>query len=223
DVPAAHDARLELAPLQPAVNDHEKHIFALRRELVRHLGLGTVPDPRVGEGVHGLQASDDALGDVPLADLALPVLLGCGLLAREARVVELEAALAADAQVELARGEPFRALVGLGDVGPDPLERPGQEALEAHGAGLDEGDGWLHGFLLRLGWGGVEDSFRAASIASSARRAASRESRRADQNSRVFSIHWVRSSNGFGSSARKWSRPETRRRTSPARSRRRMC
>ena len=60
-------------------------------------------------------------------------------------------------------------------------------------------------------------------MASSARSAASRRSSRELQKSRVSCIQRVSSSKGRGSSARKWSRPEMRRRTSPARSRILMC
>src|SRR5262249_50301851 len=121
---------------------------------------------------------------------------------------------------ELAGGEPLGALLALDDVGPHPLDGTGEEALHPDGVLADEagveGLGLHFGFLL-------DEVLRAFSIASSARSAASRASRREFQNSRVSRIHWVSSSNGRGSSARKWSRPSTRRRTRPARSRSLMC
>src|SRR5438067_1408254 len=70
------------------------------------------------------------------------------LVAREVVVVELERDLSADAQIELTRGEPFRALVGLGDIGPHALNRAGQQALELDGAGLDHGDGSVGSFAF---------------------------------------------------------------------------
>src|SRR3954469_13666793 len=142
------------------------------------------------------------------------------LVAGELRVVELEGHLGADARLELAGAEPLRPLVRLADVGPDALDGAGQQALELHGAGLDHGDGTVHLLLLFFGDG---DGLRAFSIASSVRSAASRLSRRELQNARVLCIQRVSSSKGPGSSDRKWSRPETRRRTRPARSRSRMC
>src|SRR5438067_11089500 len=66
------------------------------------------------------------------------------LVAREVVVVELERDLSADAKIEITGGEPFRALVGLGDVGPDAPDRAGQQALELDGAGLDHGCAVVH-------------------------------------------------------------------------------
>src|SRR5258707_13112579 len=132
--------------------------------------------------------------------------------------------LAADAQIELARGEPGGALLGFGEVGPDALDGPGQQALEANGGRLDQGALFGHGLLLGLRFlGDLREEMRAASTASSARSAASSLSRRVVQTARSRCIQAAAESRGAGSSERKWSRPAMRRRTRPARSRMRMC
>src|SRR5581483_9888966 len=159
-----------------AVRDDEEDVLALRRELVGHLGVAAAvallaPVPGVREEAVGLEAREGAFEGA----LAAPLVALGDFAAGELRVVELQADLAAEAQVELARGEPARALVRLGDVAPDALDGAGQQALEPHGAGLDGGDGTGHFFLLG-GWGW--EGLRAFSIASSARNAASRASRR---------------------------------------------
>src|SRR5438067_4043079 len=219
NIPAGHDGGARFLR-HATVDDDEQHVLAAGCQLVRNLGIAAVPGPGVREQAHGLEARDDA---VELARLAVLVFFRRGLLAGEFRIIELEADLASDTQVELAGAEPFRALVGLGDVSPHALDRSGQQALELDGAGLDHGDGSVHLrflFVVRLAdW----EDLAATAIASSARSAASRWSRRSLQNSRVRSIHCVSSSKGFGSRVRKWSRPATRRRTSPARSSKRMC
>jgi len=48
-------------------------------------------------------------------------------------VVEMQVRPAAHAQVEDAAREPRLALLGIGEVGPDALDRSGEHALEAHG------------------------------------------------------------------------------------------
>src|SRR5690606_29340547 len=112
------------------------------------------------------EAGDDALEFV--LRLVLEA-LGRVLVAGEAVVVERQPHLAAGAQVPFAAGEPPRALVRFGHVGPDALDGAGEEALEPDGAGLDEGDGTGHlRFLLRVG---VDEAF-ALAMASSARSAA---------------------------------------------------
>src|SRR6202171_363329 len=128
---------------------------------------------------------------------------------------------AAYAQVERAARKPCRALVGFGEVGPDALDRSGKQALEADRALLDGSAKVVHFLLLLLdGW--VDFSF-AATRASSARSAASRASSLSVQKMRWRSIHSTALSIGAGLKVRKCSRPDTRRRTSSARSRMRMC
>src|ERR1700682_270496 len=135
---------------------------------------------------------------------------------------------AAYAQVERSAREPCRALVGFGEVGPDALDRSGEQAFEAHrawrGGSAHCGRTYVVHFLLlglRLGGGGL--SFFAAAIASSARSIASRASSRPVQKARLCSIHLEASASGAALKERKWSRPATRRRTRSARSRMRMC
>src|SRR5258708_465020 len=202
------------------MHDGEQHVLAAWRELVGDLSVAAHV-PGVGEHAPRLEAGALAL------DLAFPLFLVLRRRVRVVRqlgVVELEADRAAEAQVELAGGEPFGALVGLGQVGPDALDGAGQQALHFHGAGLDEScGGVLFGSsAVHLPFLFKED-LEAFLMASSARRAASSSSSLPLQKSRVFSIHSVSSSNGLRSSERKWSRPATRRRTRPARSRMRMC
>src|SRR5262249_14925870 len=144
---------------------------------------------------------------------------GGRLLVAKALVVELQLDLAAEAQVEIARGEPGGALLRVGEGGPDALPGPREQALGAGGGGLEEGGELFHFLFLGLGCA-VDFAF---SMASSARSAASSRSRRRVQASRCCCIHTAAASSGFGSSERKWSRPATRRRTRPARSRMRMC
>src|SRR5258708_13964274 len=201
------------------MHDGEQHVLAAWRELVGDLSVAAHV-PGVGEHAHRLEAGALAL------DLALPLFL---VLRRRVRVVgqlgvaEVEAERAAEAQVELAGGEPFGALVGLGQVGPDALDGAGQQALHFHGAGLDEScGGVLFGSsAVHLPFLFKED-LEAFLMASSARRAASSSSSLPLQKSRVFSIHSVSSSNGLRSSERKWSRPATPRRPRPPRSRTRL-
>src|SRR6185436_4429067 len=98
------------------------------------------------------------------------------------------------------------ALFRFGKVGPDALDGPGQQALEADGGGREGGGACVvvHGFLLDLDV--------AFSLASSARSAASSLSRRCVQAARSRCSHAAAASSGAGSSDRKWSRPSTRRR-----------
>ena len=44
----------------------------------------------------------------------------------------------ADLHLHCARGEPLAAQVALGEVGPDALDRPGQQALDLHRGGLGQ-------------------------------------------------------------------------------------
>src|SRR5882672_168664 len=214
--PAAADGGLERPVVRQPVMDGEEHVLALWRELIGHLRFPALPAPGVRQQAQGFEARDRARGGV----LARAHGAGGRGFVGETLVVEMQLDAAAHAQLELARGEPGGALLRFGEVGPDALDGPGQQALEADGGGFDQGGAFGHGLLLGLGF---REDLRAASMASSARSAASSLSRRLVQNARVSRIHCVRSSNGLGSSARKWSRPEMRRRTSPARSRRRMC
>src|SRR5258708_8217909 len=202
------------------MHDGEQHVLAAWRELVGDLSVAAHV-PGVGEHAPRLEAGDLAL------ELAFPlffVLRRRVRVVRQLGVVELEAERRAGAEVELAGGEPVGLLVGLGQVGPDALDGAGQQALHFHGAGLDEScGGVLFGCsAVHLRFLFKED-LEAFLMASSARRAASSSSSLPLQKSRVFSIHSVSSSNGLRSSERKWSRPATRRRTRPARSRMRMC
>src|SRR5690606_41087269 len=87
------------------------------------------------------------------------------------------------AQLHLAAREPRGALLRLGDVAPDPLDRPGQEPLEAHCAGFEDraigvvvGHITAHRLLLLPG------------LASGLRNSRSRSSRRPAQKWRTLRI-----------------------------------
>src|SRR5258708_32615643 len=122
-VPAADHARRQGGAIDAAMDDHQQHVLAARRELVDHLGVAAVPLPGVREQPHRLEARDDTF------EAALPLALAL-LRARELVVVELQADAPADAQLELARRQPCGPLIGLGDVRPDALDGTGQQAFD---------------------------------------------------------------------------------------------
>src|SRR5690606_17162391 len=65
------------------------------------------------------------------------VLLRNGLrMRRELPVQEAELDAAADLKLHLPARQPLAALVRFGEIGPNPLDRAGQQALEAQGVGV---------------------------------------------------------------------------------------
>ena len=111
--PAAADGQLEAVVVRQPVLDGEQHVLALRGEFIGHLRFSAVPAPRMSQHAQGLEPRDLAVGGV-LARAPRP---GRRSLVRERLIVEMQFDLAADTQVELARGEPGRALLGFGEVG----------------------------------------------------------------------------------------------------------
>src|SRR5260221_1946965 len=201
------------------MGDDEQDVLAPRLQLERHFRFRACGPEGVAEEARRLHAGDRA---GPIALLAL-VLVG-RLLRRNVRVIEMQVRPAAHAQVEDATREPRGALVGFREVGPDAFDRPGEQALETHGALLGGSADVVHFLLLLDGLVDLSFDFSfAAATASSARSVASRASSRSVQKMRWRSIHSAALSIGPGLKVRKCSRPDTRRRTRSARSRMRMC
>ena len=57
---------------------------------------------------------------------------------RQLGMIESQRRPPADAQIHVARGEPFSALLRLGEIGPDAFGRAGQQAFEANGLPIND-------------------------------------------------------------------------------------
>src|SRR6478735_9851425 len=80
--------------------------------------------------------------DLPVDDGAaviLPVFFRHHFLVRgQLGMIESQRRTPADAQIHVARGKPFSALLRLGEIGPDAFDRAGQQELEANGLPIDD-------------------------------------------------------------------------------------
>src|SRR5262249_51022377 len=111
---------------------------ALGRELERDLGqLLAATAPRDDEKT-GRLAPHDLMPRAVAALEALEPLRRRHLVRRQPGMVEAQLEGSAGARLHVARRHPLGALAGLGEVRPDPLDRPGQQALETDRPRRDE-------------------------------------------------------------------------------------
>ena len=196
----------------------QQHFFTLRCELENDFGFAEHPEGgRVGQ-----ESRRIALRDLSATFHAidhLRVFRRRRFLVREIGVLKVEHELAADAEVHLAAGKPGCAQLRVGEILPDALDRPRQQAFEPHFAWSDDlrivAHRLLLGFLIfarRRTW----PRPRLCKICSSA-------SSRSVQNARCLSIQAAASISGSGSNATQCSRHARRRRTNLACSSTRMC
>src|SRR3954465_11207519 len=111
----------EIIPTAAVGQDHED-LLALRNKFEGHVRVFA---ERITEDARRLTAEDRA-GHALAAVMVAGVLRWRCFRRGDVLVLEKELHLATGAQLYRAAGKPFGALGGIGEVGPDPFDGPGQ-------------------------------------------------------------------------------------------------
>src|SRR5262249_6960564 len=131
-------AHHEVAIGKPAVRHRQQDVVAAWLQIERNLRILRILAPACGQEPWGLAAYDLPV-DHSAAIKLLPVFLRWRFLVwRQLGMIESQRRPSAGAQIHVARGKPFSALLRLGDIGPDAFDWTRQQALEANGMSIDD-------------------------------------------------------------------------------------